>query len=89
MTAGHHLVGVSPAAARQWASLQDALDDQPSTPCRAHRDPDLWWSWASSEEASALCWSCPVLAECGAFAAADGVRWGTWAGRWHGREDGA
>ena len=82
-------IKVPRTAAGAWSALQDALEDQPSTPCRASRDPELWWQHATAEAAGSLCVGCPVVMECGRYADAAGERWGTWAGEWRGRGDAA
>ncbi|WP_346007162.1 WhiB family transcriptional regulator [Janibacter terrae] len=74
--------------AEEWEALQEALGGVGrSVPCRASRDPELWWSLETLAEAAELCAGCPVAVECGRYAVAAGERWGVWAGRWRGRRE--
>ncbi|WP_432542320.1 WhiB family transcriptional regulator [Kineococcus sp. SYSU DK002] len=72
---------IRPDALRAFWTLSKALDDVDGrVPCRG-RTEDLYADdHRARRQAAALCADCPVLAQCGAFADANGERFGIWAG---------
>lgn len=78
MTAG---LGIRPSAVADWHRLHQALADA-DRPAPCSSLPDAWWSDDDemAELAVNLCRRCPVLAQCDAFATANGESSGIWAG---------
>jgi hypothetical protein len=70
------------ASARLVKALVNAASQGLRTHC-SDAGSELWLSESEAERAHAarLCIGCPVLAECGAAATANGERWGVWGGK--------
>lgn len=63
-----------------WRALAAGLDEGTVTPCQSA--PDAWTAAEQETRARAAlaCAGCPLLEQCGDYAAAAGERWGVWAG---------
>lgn len=65
-----------------WAAL-DSIRAQAA--CRDHPHPEWWWVEPDDprhQTARQVCASCPVQADCLAWAVAHGERHGLWGGVW-------
>jgi Transcription factor WhiB len=71
---------VPESAREEWAELTAALDSRGPASCETSGTPDVWWSPADAPMASSVCRSCPVAAECLAYALAADERFGVWGG---------
>lgn len=80
MTA-HERFGLSVAAGIAWDQLQSALEDAPAA-CGG-MNSRLWLAPDTDTLPAALrvCGRCPVIEQCGAFAAAARISDGVWGGR--------
>jgi WhiB family redox-sensing transcriptional regulator len=77
---GEYLPDCAPAAARQVGQLPGDWSKRGT--CRTDPDPDQWFSDDTRDQADAIviCRSCPVAAQCGAWALATGQLYGIWGG---------
>lgn len=67
-----------------YLKLADAIRNAETNPPCQETDPEAWFLEVSnvgmSRQAKELCESCPVIAECGAFAVANNEMFGIWGG---------